>query len=365
MSRPTCEQLLGYLLGALDSKECMEVERAVADSPEVAAEFEKLRSSLGTVGLLDEPESVEPPLCLASRTCEFVEARIESFAAETVSLKAIAADAVAGADDVVDSAQTRARGPKVTLSPVTRAEVSGYSMRRLDLIVACSVVLIGAALCFPLLYTSSFQANVVSCQNHLRQLSQALQAYSELEPDGAFPHVTETGPRSVAGVYAPTLLTNKLIDNPRTFFCPGNPQLAASLTRKFRIPTLPELDAAEGEQLTEYHNTMGGSYGYNLGYNQGEIVLPPRNSRRANYALLADAPHDSQPGRVSTNHDRRGQNVLFEDGQIRFVNLANQRGGEISIDDPFHNRLGLVAAGVDINDAVIGRSNDRPLPYWP
>lgn len=363
MSRPTCEQLLGYLLGALDSKECVDIERALADSPEVAAEFEKLRSSLGTVGLLEEPETVEPPLCLAARTCEFVEARIESFAAETVSLKAIAADALTAADEV-HAAPHKSR-PKVTLSPVTRAEVSGYSMRKLDLIVAGCVILVGAALCFPLLATSSFQANVVSCQNHLRQLSLALQSYSDLQTDGAFPHVAASGPRSVAGVYAPTLLTNKLIESPRTFFCPGNPQLAASMSRKFRIPTLDELDVASEPQLTEYHNTMGGSYGYNLGYNQGENVLPPRNSRRPNYALLADAPHDSQPGRVSTNHDRRGQNVLFEDGQVRFVKLASKPGSQTALDDPFHNRLGLVAAGIDMNDAVIGRSSDHPLPYWP
>jgi hypothetical protein len=364
MTRPTCEQLLGYLLGALDSKECIEVERAVAGSPEVAAEFEKLRSSLGTVGLLSEPESVDPPLCLAARTCEFVEARIESFAAETVALKAVTADAFVAADDVV-VAKDKSRQPKVTLSPVTRAEVQGYSLRKLDLVVACSVVLVGAAICFPLLYTSAFQANVLSCQNHLRQLSQALQSYSDLQPDGAFPHVAASGPRSVAGIYAPTLLTNKLIEKPSTFFCPGNPQLASSMARKFRIPTLDELDVATEPQLTEFQNTMGGSYGYNLGYTRDETVLPPRNSRRANYAILADAPHDSQPGRFSTNHDRRGQNVLFEDGQIRFVNLASTRGSEAALDDPFHNRLGLVAAGLDINDAVLGRSNDHPLPIMP
>src|ERR1043165_7201129 len=97
MTRLTHEQLLGYLLGALDSKECIEVERAVAECPEVAAEFEKIRSSLGTMGLLEEPEQVDPPLCLAARTCEFVEAKIESYAAETVSLKAITEDALAAA----------------------------------------------------------------------------------------------------------------------------------------------------------------------------------------------------------------------------------------------------------------------------
>jgi hypothetical protein len=364
MSRPNCEQLLGYLLGALDSKECREVERAIAGSPEVAAEFEKLRSSLGTVGLLDEPESVDPPLCLAARTCEFVEMQIETLEAESATLQSITADAVATAEEIACEPRNQSHKPKVVLSPVTRSEVHGYSLRKLDLLVACCVVLVGAALCFPLLYTSTFQANVISCQNHLRQLSLALHAYSDLQPDGAFPHVAVTGPRSVAGVYAPTLLTHKLIESPQTFFCPGNPVLAATLSRKFRIPTLDELDQAEGDQLTEYHNTMGGSYGYNLGYHAEETILPPRNSRRPNYALLADAPHDSQPGRVSTNHDRRGQNVLFEDGQIRFVNLTNPQR-ELAIDDPFHNRLGLVAAGVDANDAVLGRSNDRPRLIWP
>jgi hypothetical protein len=106
---------------------------------------------------------------------------------------------------------------------------------------------------------------------------------------------------------------------------------------------------------------MGGGYGYSLGYQQDDELQPPRNSRRASYPLLADAPHDSQPGRLSNNHDRHGQNMLFEDGQVRFIKMSSPVE-ETALDDPFHNRLGLVAAGLDVDDAVIGRSNDHPMP---
>lgn len=346
MKSLTHEQLLGYLLGALESKECVEVEQAMAQDAELSAELEKMKLSLGTVGLLGAPVQDDPPLCLAARTCEFVEQRVESSSAETVSLRASA---------TVDR-------PKVTLSPVSRAEAQGSSLRKLDLFVACSVVLVGAALCFPLLFTNRFQANVNFCQNQLRQLGLALHEYSGMQPDGAFPHVPASGNRSVAGIYGPTLLSNKLVLDPRKFFCPGNAEFASAEQELPLVPTLAELDAAVEPSLSQLQETMGGTYGYSLGYTRDKNVLPPRNSRRAEYALLADAPHDLQPGRSSANHAGRGQNMLFEDGHVKFLKMNHSQMSESALDDPYHNRLGIVAAGVDINDAVLGRSNDRPMP---
>lgn len=360
MTQLSHEQLLGYLLGALDSKECIEVERALAECPEAAAEFEKIRASLGTIGLLSEPAQEEPPLSLAARTCEFVEEKIAAYQAETVILKAVTADAIQAAEEVsVDKSATKVL-PKVKLSPVSRVEAHGRSFRRIDLAIASTVILAGAALCLPLLFTTQLQAKISRCQNQLRELGLALHSYSDLQPDRSFPAVLASGPRSVAGVYAPTLLSNQLIEDQRTFFCPGNPQLVASLADK-PIPTLEQLDSAPAEQLEKYHRTMGGGYGYSLGYQEDDELQPPRNSRRASYPLLADAPHDSQPGRLSNNHERQGQNMLFEDGQVRFIKM-NGPAEETALDDPFHNRLGQVAAGLDLNDAVIGRSNDHPMP---
>ncbi|QDU25156.1 hypothetical protein ETAA8_02180 [Anatilimnocola aggregata] len=360
MTRLTREHLLGYLLGALDRKECVDVEQALAQCPEMTAELEKMRRSLDTLGLLEEPELEEPPLCLAARTCEFVEQKAESYSAETVILKAITASSIAAAEQVSSpSASASNARPKVTLSPVSRSEAGGPTLRKLDVIVASAIVLVASALSFPALYTSRFQANVDLCQHQLRQLGTALHEYSGLQQDGAFPHVPLSGPRSVAGVYAPTLVSNKLVPDSKNFFCPGSGDVAPEHQL---IPTLDEIDAAPKSILTSLQNRMGGSFGYNMGYSRDANVLPPRNSRRAEYALLADAPNDLQPGRSSANHAGRGQNVLYEDGRVKFVKLANNTQQDSALDDPFHNRLGQVAAGLDINDAVLGRSPDHPVP---
>jgi hypothetical protein len=75
--------------------------------------------------------------------------------------------------------------------------------------------------------------------------------------------------------------------------------------------------------------------------------------------LVGDAPSNSLPRRVSSNHQGRGQNVLYEDGRVHFLpELPSAR----IFDDPYHNRDGWVAAGVDLNDAVLGASADHPLP---
>ena len=54
---PTFSRAIGSAICSehWDSKECIEVERALAECPVAAAEFERSRDLLDTVGLLDEP----------------------------------------------------------------------------------------------------------------------------------------------------------------------------------------------------------------------------------------------------------------------------------------------------------------------
>jgi hypothetical protein len=75
--------------------------------------------------------------------------------------------------------------------------------------------------------------------------------------------------------------------------------------------------------------------------------------------LAGDAPSNSRPRRASANHSDRGQNVLFEDGHVHFL---RQLPTSPALDDPFHNRDGWVARGVDRDDAVLGASEDSPIP---
>ena len=59
------------------------------------------------------------------------------------------------------------------------------------------------------------------------------------------------------------------------------------------------------------------------------------------------------------NHRGQGQNVVYEDGRVKFL---PQLPSSQFLDDPYHNRDGWVAAGVDRDDAVLGASSDPPLP---
>ena len=106
-------------------------------------------------------------------------------------------------------------------------------------------------------------------------------------------------------------------------------------------------------------HTIGGDYGYNLGYVDDGQLQRPRNAGREQYVLVGDAPSNTQLRRVSSNHRGRGQNVLYEDGHVQFI---RQIPSPHLTDDPYHNREGWVSAGLDREDAVLGASGDHPLP---
>ena len=78
--------------------------------------------------------------------------------------------------------------------------------------------------------------------------------------------------------------------------------------RQFVIPTLAQVEATpqSDEELKQLQETMGGSYGYTLGFQQNGAYYPTRNLRRANFALASDAPSPWLPNHQSENHDRHG-----------------------------------------------------------
>jgi hypothetical protein len=318
------EKLLGYMLVALEPSERDEVERELARDPVLCEELRRLEDCIGRIGLADVPEHLSPPSGLALRTCEYVAARTDTY---------------------VEPAR-----PAFSVQPPEYVEPRRYTW--VDLLTAAAVLIAGFAIFFPALSHSRFQAQVASCQNHMRQVGMALHQYATLDPQRRFPYA-RPGRFNRAGIYAPTLVDSQLILDPRAFQC------ASQGGDVPQIPTREEIESAEEDVYALLVEAMGGHFGYSMGYIQNDQFVPPRDQRRNRHPLLSDKPSDERPGRTTANHGGKGQNVMCEDGCVTWcptVPLAPHA------DDPYHNRMGQVAPGVDPEDAVLGASADVVLP---
>jgi len=195
---------------------------------------------------------------------------------------------------------------------------------------------------------------LAACQDNLRRVGMALFNYAEAH-DNRFVPIARTGPLNVAGAYAPVLKAGGFIEEDRVFYCGSAVQ--NGLYEVQETPSLAVLEEAfreNNQQLAELQSHMGGSYGYSLGHYEQDQYVGPMNLGRSFRVMMADAPSPSLANRNSANHDGQGLNILFEDGSVRHSASASIGFGKESI---FLNRNGLVAAGADVHDSVIGASN--------
>jgi hypothetical protein len=314
------EQLLGYLLGALESAEHEQVVRALAENPQLRQELAELKAVLEKVGMDQLPEPVEPPAGLVERTCQFVAAEAES--TQPVSLPA----------------EREAGG-------------SWRSYTLTDVLVAASVMVVLGALVFPSLIRSRFVARLAACQNNLRQIGIAMWHDSELHSDGCYSRVPWEEKRAVAGMMGSMLVEQQLIGNPRTLLCPTEDRF---VTSEYRTPTIRQIRMASSEEAPRLQQMAGGSFAFPLGYEQDGRIVSPRNLYREGYPLVGDAPLGADRG----NHEGLGGNYFFEDGQIRWI--VDLRNPALA-DHPYRNRKGELAPGMDHDDAVLG-SDMHPVP---
>jgi hypothetical protein len=310
------DYLIGYLLEALEPAEHEMVAAQLSRDPQLKRELDLIARSLQR--LAADRESFVPPAGLAERTCEFVASRAA-----------------------------------VLLAPPAPVVSSGrWSMT--DLVVAAGLFIAATMLFFTALSQSRFAAQITGCQNNLRQIGMGLTNYSQIHNE-YFPNIPLEGSLSGAGIYATRLLEQGFLKGSHLVICPGS--ALADRSAEFRIPTLQELQNAQGEELARLQQQMGGSYGYNIGYVSQGRYQATKNLRRATFALMADAPNFKPPYR-SLNHQGCGQNVLFEDLHVQYLTSCKARGCS---DDIYLNDEGEVAPGLHPNDAVIGPSAFRPL----
>lgn len=310
------ENLIGYVLNALEPTEQAEIEAQLGRDPQLKRELELLSRSL-------EPLSWDQgmhaaPVGLASRCCDFV------------------------------AEQTKVRLPAPASAPPSRWRMS-------DISVAAGVFLAATLLFWPAMNQSRYAAQVRGCQNNLRQVGLAYSQYSDMFP-GRLPAVAVKSPLNRAGMQAVLLFDHGLLKQKHILICPGSPLVEQK--DNFDVPTRIELERAVADKLVDLQRKMGGSYSFSLGYIKDGKYYPPRDLRRVRHALMADAPNHAEPDRFSSNHGRSGQNVMFEDFHVEFLNTCECRDCK---DHIFENKQGQPYAGLGEDDVVLGVSEAVPL----
>jgi hypothetical protein len=346
------DQLVGYLCGALDEDEQAELERRLADEPRLSEELELLRRAL--TPLAADEGHYAPPRGLAVRTCDAVFASVGGGSGTVVSARLTKPGTAS-----IEAAAPRRAG----VMSQSGGELIRRNWRFIDTAIALGAIAAAALFFFPALVQSRHLAQMAQCQGNLQTVGKAFAQYATMGPEpGLYPTIPREGNHAVAGIYGVKLLESGFLESPKYLVCPSSPLAATG--KPLVVPTSAELAAAEGEQLEEYQRTMGGSYGYALGFIRNGRYHPTQALQRRWYPVLADAfdPYDGRPN--SCNHGGCGQNVLFDDGVVGYLSNCRvvDRTDKDDIDDEdiFRNARHEIAAGVGPFDFVLGDSPTNP-----
>src|SRR6266851_1768019 len=187
------ENLIGYLLDALDSDTRLETEKDLLKNPEARERLASLRQALEP--LESDREADEPPPDLWVRTL----ARV---------------------------AEHRCRHLPAAPKASSDRPVHRSWWRRADVMVAAGLLLCVSSMIPSVLAKVRFQRDLVACQNNLHNFYIGLKDFSERH-HGNFPDVATAvpAPWNVAGNFVPILMDEGLIGDNVSVQCPAYGQL--------------------------------------------------------------------------------------------------------------------------------------------
>jgi prepilin-type processing-associated H-X9-DG protein len=323
------EDLIGYLLGALETDEQQAVAARLRANPEAASRLEQLRQAFAPLEADREP--VSPPPGLASRTLARLAAHLEQMEPAPVR---------AAIDQPLPAFSTTEQHTEaaVPLRPAPREApeirlIGGHF--RLDFVVAGAVAFVAFGLLMAGISKVRMQNQLLACQANLQTMYLGLEGYADTH-DGRYPRIE---PNTPASSFATTLAD------------------AGQVPVGFQ-PSCPACVPESTESQTPAR------YTYSLGFQSptGELLGLQRAKDRASehdlVPISADYPTPAaSPGGGPLCPHQAGMNVLFVGGNVRTTTspLVGPNG-----DDIYRNALGHVAAGVSPLDVVLGRPADRP-----
>lgn len=326
------DELLAYLLNDLDDEQRSRIESRLESDPIWRHELERLRTYVEGAHQASSADDDAPPVDLVHRTCSFVK----------------------------QASAQGALSPAVLPASLTESQdAAAPNTRRWSLIdiaaVACILLIMGSLL-FPALRQSRDAARRQQCQENLHRLGVALAKFAK-QSSGQLPAIER---HENAGMYALKLVESGFLTSEQLVVCPST-KLAEDIYRGvvvMRIPTRRELATTTGTKLNLLLKIMGGSFAYRVGYvDQNGIYRQVKYSGRSNVPIMADKPNSENYGYQSDHHDLCGQNVLFQDQSVRFIQLCIQVNRDKHW---FLNEDNQPAAGKHKNDIVMISSEARP-----
>lgn len=333
------EDLLGYLLGALEPHEMSRVARWIQEDPaarEQLAEIQRLLEPLESS--FEPPIETSPPDLIAKTMANLPPLDNQPAAAERTS------------ESVFGELLPMQAGVEI-------AESDQWSWLDWFGGAVAAATLLGLLL--PSLAEGRFEARKAACQNQLRQLGTAITQFVNLDRHNRLPAVAESGPEAFAGIYAIRLSEAGLLPDASVRWCPSlaTPKKSAiTLTPMDRVESLEDLHQGTSDMLRQIQQFAGGHYAYTLGVVDQHRLRPPRFESRASFAIMSDAPPAGFADRDDLNrltgHSGRGINVLFEDGRVQFMVRPMLNALP---DHPLLNHRGKAEAGVNIDDASLAQ----------
>ena len=333
----TDEDLIGYLVGALDSDDRVAVESHLRANPGALRRLDRLHDMLAPLAA-DRVHPL-PPAGLATRTV----ARLASYLVEheprvfesssasglAATLQCVMDEPIPATEPLAFPAEPRPLPRAPREAPETRIVGGRF---RPDLLVACGIGLVTFGLIFSTIGKVRARNEMVACQNALRVTHTGCRA-------------TRTAQRSLP---ADRPGRDRRLCSPR---CAASGQIPANSARR-----------APRALLTIAAPASTDAYTYTLGYRAtGDLVgcAPEHESRRARpRSHLRRLPASSappSPGPVCPHS--LGMNVLYAGGNVRTTTSALIGPNN---DHIFQNVFGGVAAGAYRDDVVLGRPGDRP-----
>lgn len=322
------DNLVGYLLDALDAESRRAVDDYLHTHPEARRRLDRLRRLLEPLEADGQPPAPPPHLVYATLT------RV---------------------------AETRARTLPFVPRPTSGPSGRRSWWRRSDGLVAAAMLLVGLGLAATWLAKVWQRADLIDCQENMHRYHASLVAYTDQRNDRAFPRVEEQGPRSFAGVFVPLLADAGLLKQDVSVTCPATGRRLPSADRD-QVAHLEQWYVSDRGKYDQTVREMAGGYAYSLGYRDGGGLRGLRCGEGEDLQpILADCPpfpgsSSAFPGN-SRNHGGTGQNVLFVGGAVRYV--TNRTVGPED-DDIYLNLNHRIRAGIHDRDTVLGASDARP-----